>query len=477
MRILVLLLAFAATAAVAVSGGADSVYVAKWGIPSFEDEGTSAFLPFSSFLCPLIFFPILLSAPNTRWNCRYEALEATRPTLLHVSLHPRPCSSCFRSPRRVSLRPLSPFVSAFSCPLTACVLCQYAVQRVEHALLQRLDSIDRQSKSTPSAPSTVDPFANAAPTAAAVVPGFASSVADAANVRGAITNSATAMLDTTFDPSIGYKKELIRSLRTRWGGSSILRYIWEDFLTHFCSQDRIPGIYVPVCSMMYENARKIMKLIFYGFPNDQVCLMSKMCGKNSYFAAPTAVHDPVMSLYWNNKRGLSGFEGGIHGVTVSDLQSKRAEKEAMAKQAIELKKKRAEAARMRLESAEKRAELKAQRALEDAKRALETAEKAKHEAERRKYEAQVEKTRAELEARKRAEVEAREALAREANVRMTNLLPLSRLKMELSGHTLALVDASQTQSLASITDIQGAKTVDQTSQDATKDSQAAQGST
>jgi len=376
MRVLVLLLALAVAAVTAASGSSDgpnSVYVAKWGIPSFEDE--------------------------------------------------------------------------------ACVLCQYAVQRVENALLQRLDSLDRQVKNAPGTPSTIDPFADAAATTQAVVPGFGGSVADAVGVRSAVSAVATGMLDVSFEPSIAYKKELIRSLRTRWGGSSILRYIWEDFLTHFCSQDRLPGIYVPVCSMMYEQARKIMKLIFYGFPNDQVCLMSKVCGKNSYFAAPTAVHDPVMSLFWNNKRGLSGFEGGIHGVTAADLQAKRAEKEALARQDIEIKKKRAAAARLKLEAAEKRSELKAQRALEDAKKALDTAEKAKHEAERRKYEAQVEKTRAELEARKRAEAEAREALAREANVRMTNLLPLSRLKMEISGQQLALVDASQTQSTAAVTDL------------------------
>jgi hypothetical protein len=43
MRVLVLLLALAVAAVTAASGSSDgpnSVYVAKWGIPSFEDEGT-----------------------------------------------------------------------------------------------------------------------------------------------------------------------------------------------------------------------------------------------------------------------------------------------------------------------------------------------------------------------------------------------------------------------------------------------------
>jgi len=201
----------------------------------------------------------------------------------------------------------------------ACVLCQYVVQRVETRLVQHLDTLDKGSSASAMLPSTSDPFAQASAPSPATA-GTAGSVADVVGLAGAIQPPGPlAMADLSFEPSLTYKKSLIRSLRTRWGGASILRNIWEEFLTDFCAQDKLPEIYVPVCSMMYESARKMMKLIYYGFPNDQVCLMSQMCGKKSYFTAPTAVHDPVMSLYWNNKRGLDGFEGGVDGITKKQL--------------------------------------------------------------------------------------------------------------------------------------------------------------
>jgi len=201
----------------------------------------------------------------------------------------------------------------------ACVLCQYVVQRVESRLVQHLDKLDHGRAEASMVPSSSDPFAAPVPPQPAY-PGSASSAVDVVGGVSPIAPPApAAMADLSFEPSLAYKKSLIRSLRSRWGGSSILRRMWEEFLTDFCSQDKLPEIYVPVCSMMYESARKMMKLIYYGFPNDQVCLMAHMCGKNSYFVAPTAVHDPVMSLYWNNKRGLDGFEGGVEGITKEEL--------------------------------------------------------------------------------------------------------------------------------------------------------------
>lgn len=200
-------------------------------------------------------------------------------------------------------------------------MCQYVVQRVENRLVQHLDALDTGKITASQVPSSSDPFA--APQAPSpAVPGTASSPVDVMGLSSPISPpTPRAMSDLSFEPSLEFKKALIRSLRSRWGGSSILRRIWSDFLTDFCSQDKLPELYVPVCSMMYESARKMMKLIYYGFPNDQVCLMAKMCGRNSYFTAPTAVHDPVMSLYWNNKRGLSGFEGGVDGVTKEELMA------------------------------------------------------------------------------------------------------------------------------------------------------------
>jgi hypothetical protein len=201
----------------------------------------------------------------------------------------------------------------------ACVLCQYVVQRVESRLVQHLDKLDHGKAQASMVPSPSDPF-QAPQSPVPAVPGTAGSAADVQGLVSPIAPPApAAMADLSFEPSLAYKKSLIRSLRSRWGGSSILRRMWEEFLTDFCSQDKLPEIYVPVCSMMYESARKMMKLIYYGFPNDQVCLMAHMCGRNSYFVAPTAVHDPVMSLYWNNKRGLDGFEGGVDGVTKKEL--------------------------------------------------------------------------------------------------------------------------------------------------------------
>lgn len=201
----------------------------------------------------------------------------------------------------------------------ACVLCQYVVQRVENRLVQHLDALDNGKVSASLVPSSSDPFAAPVPPQPAV-PGTAASPADVIGTTSPISPpTPRAMSDLSFEPSLEFKKSLIRSLRSRWGGSSILRRIWSDFLVDFCGQDKLPELYVPVCSMMYESARKMMKLIYYGFPNDQVCLMAKMCGRNSYFTTPTAVHDPVMSLYWNNKRGLSGFEGGVDGITKEEL--------------------------------------------------------------------------------------------------------------------------------------------------------------
>lgn len=198
-------------------------------------------------------------------------------------------------------------------------MCQYVVQRVEQRLVQQLERIDSGKNVASLVPSSSDPFA-APQVPVPAIPGAAKSVGDVLGKMSPIAPPAPAALsDLSFEPSIEYKKSLIRSLRTRWGGTSILRKIWEEFLTDFCAQDRLPEIYVPVCSMMYESARKMMKLIYYGFPNDQVCLMAHMCGRNSYFTAPTAVHDPLMSLYWNNKRGLDGFEGGVDGVTRKEL--------------------------------------------------------------------------------------------------------------------------------------------------------------
>jgi len=204
----------------------------------------------------------------------------------------------------------------------ACVICQYVVQRIENRIVQHLDRLDNNKQQTVGlVPSTQDPFA--APSAPQpAVPGTAQSPADLVGTSFALTTpTAPHMTDLSFEPSLEYKKSQIRSLRSRWGGTSILRKLFEEFITDFCAQDRLPELYVPACGMMYEHARKMMKLIYYGFPNDQVCLMSNLCGRTSYFTSPTAVHDPVMSLYWNNKRGLDGFEGGVSGTTAKRLQA------------------------------------------------------------------------------------------------------------------------------------------------------------
>lgn len=269
----------------------------------------------------------------------------------------------------------------------ACVLCQYVVQRVENIVVQRLDALDK-SNNVPGAGtsfvSTSDPFATpAGPSKAAI--GFAGSAAEVMGVVSPVAGGAvTATNDLSFEPSLAYKKQLLKSLRSRWGGSAMLKTITEDFLTDFCSQSNLPQIYAPFCSMMYEQAKQILKLMFLGYPTEQVCLMSKMCGRDSYMSSPTSVHDPVMSLYLNNKRGLDGMEGGIHGLTALDIKNLRVQKEKAVKKAKESAKRVAEKARKAAKEAErkrKQAQIDAQNRVNDAK---ELAEFKKRRAERRK---------------------------------------------------------------------------------------------
>lgn len=270
----------------------------RWGIPSFEDEGTSM------SVCP-------------RWPC-LDGSGWQGPSVLRVAETIVTSASTPSSHNFVCSPPPSPLpcIPASLSP-PACVICQFVVQRMENRIVQHLDRLDA-GRPVAYASNTFDPFAaTQAPSPA--IPGTAHSVGEIGGTGGPGGPGANHMTDLTFEPSIEYKKAQIRSLRSRWGGSSIMRKLFEEFLTDFCAQDRLPEIYVPVCSMMYEHARKIMKLVYYGFPADQVCLMSQLCGKKSYFAAPTAVHDPIMSIYWNNKRGLDGFEGGVAGITKKQM--------------------------------------------------------------------------------------------------------------------------------------------------------------
>jgi len=196
----------------------------------------------------------------------------------------------------------------------ACVICQYVVQRVQNKLIEHMDKlVHGKVVKGAERSSTTDPFAAPALPPNPLPADQVRSVAEAKGVNGVKPPAPMLMSDLSFEPSIKYKKQLLKNLRQRWGGESIVRYLWEDFLSDFCSQQSLPELYVPVCGMIYKSARQIMKLIFFGFSFDETCLMSKMCSKNSYFASPTAVHAPAMSTYWNNMRGPQGFKGGAFG--------------------------------------------------------------------------------------------------------------------------------------------------------------------
>lgn len=200
-----------------------------------------------------------------------------------------------------------------------CVLCQYVVQRVENELLKKIEFIDTKSMPKGAIPrgkvvsSTMDPFAPpAAPMP--IDPAYAKTVSEGAglpNAQGPMPGLHNS--DLIFHPSLQYKKNKLKTLRTRWMGKSILRDVWSQFVTSFCSQGELPEMYVPVCGLFYKNAKVLMNAIFFAFPFDQVCLMGKMCGPKSYFSTPTAVHNPIMSMYYNNMRGPAGFSGGEHG--------------------------------------------------------------------------------------------------------------------------------------------------------------------
>eukprot|EP00933_Yihiella_yeosuensis_P058023 TRINITY_DN5821_c1_g1_i1.p1 TRINITY_DN5821_c1_g1~~TRINITY_DN5821_c1_g1_i1.p1 ORF type:complete len:579 (+),score=160.62 TRINITY_DN5821_c1_g1_i1:37-1773(+) len=267
----------------------------------------------------------------------------------------------------------------------ACVLCQYVVQRIENALVLRLDALDKRdgvNGAGASFVSTSDPFATPnGPSKAA--DGFAGSAAEIKGVVSALGSSNPATNDLAFEPSIAYKKQLLKSLRSRWGGSAMLKTISEDFMTDFCSQSNLPQLYTPFCSMMKEQAKEILKLMFFGYPTEQVCLMSKMCGRDSYMSSPTAVHDPVMSMYLNNKRGLDGMEGGIHGVTATDMKKIAHDQKRALRKAKASAKRAAKKARRAAKEAErkrKQTEAEAANKVIDAK---ELAELKKIRAERR----------------------------------------------------------------------------------------------
>jgi len=207
----------------------------------------------------------------------------------------------------------------------SCVLCQYVVQRAENQLIQTLEQID--AKVNPNAKSkintessTSDPFAP--PQAPSPVdPGSAKSVGEAAGIPGAPTGGSNLYnMDLNFKPSLQYKKKLIESMQHRWMGKSILRKTWTSYVAEFCNQTELPEMYVPFCGLLYKNSYGILNAMYYGFPYDQVCLMAKMCGPKSYFATPTAVHNPVMSMYLNNMRGPAGFTGGEHGTQIPPTQ-------------------------------------------------------------------------------------------------------------------------------------------------------------